>query len=229
MVREVVLDTETTGLDPLAGHRIIEIGAIELINHLPTGRHYHAYINPERAIEGGAFEVHGLSTEFLADYPVFENIVEDFLAFVGDAILVIHNARFDMSFINAELSRLKRPELPMSQSVDTVKMARRKFPGAQASLDALCRRFEIDNSHRNLHGALVDADLLASVYLELIGGRQPDLKLASPSAGSAKSQGFEMHRATRSARTHKLSAEEHAVHQAFIASFPTPTLWLALD
>ena len=126
MVREVVLDTETTGLDPLAGHRIIEIGAIELINHVLTGRHYHVYINPERAIEEDAFKVHGLSTEFLADHPVFETIVEDFLAFVGDATLVIHNARFDMGFINAELARLKRPELPMSQSVDTVKMARRK-------------------------------------------------------------------------------------------------------
>ena len=229
MVREVVLDTETTGLDPLAGHRIIEIGAIELINHVPTGRHYHVYINPERAIEEDAFKVHGLSTEFLANHPVFETIVEDFLAFVGDATLVIHNARFDMGFINAEMARLKRPELPMSQSVDTVKMARRKFPGAQASLDALCRRFEIDNSHRDLHGALVDADLLASVYLELIGGRQPDLKLAAAAASTAQTQGFEVRRAARPARTHHLPAEEQAAHQAFIASFPTPTLWLVSD
>ena len=172
-MRELVLDTETTGIDPKQGHRIIEIGAIELVNHVPTGKNYHVYINPERDVEQGAFEVHGLSTEFLADYPNFAGIVDSFLEFVGDASLVIHNARFDMGFINAELARLDCPEIPMERAIDTLSMARRKYPGAQASLDALCRRFEIDNGHRDLHGALVDADLLASVYLELIGGRQP--------------------------------------------------------
>ena len=176
-MRELVLDTETTGINPKQGHRIIEIGAIELVNHVPTGKTYHVYINPERDVEQGAFEVHGLSTEFLADYPNFAGIVDGFLEFVGDASLVIHNARFDMGFINAELTRLGYPEIPMEQSIDTLAMARRKYPGAQASLDALCRRFEIDNGHRDLHGALVDADLLASVYLELIGGRQPGFEL----------------------------------------------------
>ena len=172
----------------------------------------------------------------MASRPSFSPIIrclkplsKTFSAFIGDATLVIHNARFDMGFINAELARLKRPELPMSQSVDTVKMARRKFPGAQASLDALCRRFEIDNSHRDLHGALVDADLLASVYLELIGGRQPDLKLAAAATGAAPSEGFEVRRAARPPRIHRLPDDEQAAHQAFIASFPTPTLWLASD
>ena len=228
MTREIVLDTETTGIDPKNGHRIIEIGALEMINHMPTGQQLHLYINPEREIEAEAVAIHGITSEFLADKPVFATIADEFLTFVGDSPMVIHNAPFDLGFINAELARLGREPLPMSQAIDTLPMARRKFPGAQASLDALCRRFEIDNSHRDLHGALVDADLLASIYLELIGGRQPDLSLAA-AASTAQTQGFEVRRAARPARTHHLPAEEQAAHQAFIASFPTPTLWLASD
>ena len=178
-MREVVLDTETTGLDPLSGHRIVEIGCIELVNHLATGESYHQYINPERDMPIEAFNVHGLSEQFLSDYPVFADIADAFVDFVGDAPLIIHNATFDMGFINAELARLKRPSIPLAQAVDTVPMARKRFPGAGASLDALCKRFQIDISHRELHGALKDAQLLAEVYLELIGGRQPDLELAA--------------------------------------------------
>ena len=186
-MREIVLDTETTGINPADGHRIIEIGALELVNQTPTGERYHVYINPQRDIDAGAVEVHGLTSEFLADKPAFDEIADGFLAFVGTSQLVIHNAPFDMGFINAELDRLGRPAIPMERATDTLTMARRKFPGAQANLNALCRRFEIDNSHRDLHGALVDADLLASVYIELLGGRQPDLSLepARQAAGDA--------------------------------------------
>ena len=182
MTREIVLDTETTGIDPKDGHRIIEIGALEMDNHMPTGKQLHLYINPERDIDAGAVAIHGLTTEFLADKPVFADIVDEFLNFVGDSPMVIHNAPFDMGFVNAELARLARAPLPMTQAVDTLPMARKKFPGAQANLNALCRRFEIDNSHRDLHGALIDADLLAAVYVELLGGRQPGLSLEAASA-----------------------------------------------
>ncbi len=172
-MREIVLDTETTGFEPSEGHRIVEIGAVELLNKMPTGRTYHQYINPERPMPKEAFEVHGLGDDFLRDKPVFKTIARDFIEFVGESTLVIHNAAFDMKFLNAELKSLGHPGLPMSQSLDTVAMARRKFPGAPASLDALCRRFGIDNSAREKHGALLDCELLAEVYLELIGGRQP--------------------------------------------------------
>ncbi|MAS74720.1 MAG: DNA polymerase III subunit epsilon [Rhodospirillaceae bacterium] len=181
MTREIVLDTETTGIDPKDGHRIIEIGALEMDNHMPTGKQLHLYINPERDIDAGAVAIHGLTSEFLADKPVFADIVDEFLNFVGDSPMVIHNAPFDMGFVNAELARLARAPLPMTQAVDTLPMARKKFPGAQANLNALCRRFEIDNSHRDLHGALIDADLLAAVYVELLGGRQPGLSLEAAS------------------------------------------------
>ena len=187
-MREIALDTETTGISPRDGHRIIEIGALELMHHLPTGRKLHLYINPEREIDDGAVAVHGITSDFLADKPVFADIVDEFLAFVGDDPMVIHNASFDMGFLNAELKRVDRPVLPMAQSIDTLMMARKKFPGAQANLDALCRRFEIDNSHRDLHGALVDADLLAAVYIELLGGRQPGLSLESGSQTQAGDQ-----------------------------------------
>jgi len=176
-IREIVLDTETTGMDPMTGDRLVEIGCIELVNHLPTGRTYHQYINPERDMPAGAFAVHGLSEEFLAGYPVFAEIGADFYAFIDNAKLVIHNAEFDMKFINAELSGLGFPSIPMKNVVDTLAIARRKFPGSPANLDALCRRFGIDNSNRTLHGALLDAELLADVYLELLGGRQHGLTL----------------------------------------------------
>lgn len=179
-MREIVLDTETTGIDPKDGHRIIEIGALELVNQMPTGEQLHIYINPEREIDAGAVAVHGLTNDFLDDKPLFADIADAFLDFIGTDPLVIHNAPFDMGFINAELEKLGRARLPMERAIDTLTMARRKFPGAQANLNALCRRFEIDNSHRDLHGALVDADLLASVYIELLGGRQPDLSLEPP-------------------------------------------------
>lgn len=182
-MREIVLDTETTGLDPFDGHRIVEIGAVELFNHVPTGRTYHQYINPLRSMPEEAFNVHGISEEFLADKPVFERIGQEFLDFVQDSQMVIHNASFDMKFLNAELEWAKMRTLPNTQALDTLSIARKRFPGSPASLDALCRRFGIDNSKREKHGALLDSEILAEVYLELTGGRQPDFVL---DAGSRK-------------------------------------------
>ena len=178
-MREIVLDTETTGLDPKLGHRIVEIGAVELLNHIPTDNTYHCYINPEREIDQGAFEVHGLSAKFLSNFATFGNIADEFNDFIKDDTLIIHNAPFDISFLNAELSAIGYKSINTNRIIDTLPMARNKFPGAQVNLNALCRKYNIDNSHRDLHGALIDADLLASVYLELIGGKQPGLKLAS--------------------------------------------------
>jgi DNA polymerase-3 subunit epsilon len=221
-MREVVLDTETTGLDPLNGHRIVEIGCVELLNHVATGRTYHQYVNPERDMPIEAFNVHGLSVEFLSEHPVFADVADAFIDFVGTAPLVIHNASFDMGFINAELARLKRPSIPLNQAVDTVAMARKKFPGAGASLDALCRRFQIDNTHRDLHGALLDARLLAEVYLELIGGRQPDLELAA----EAGTQGVTVERVARPPRAHAPLPEEEAAHRAFLEKLKDP-VWVA--
>jgi DNA polymerase-3 subunit epsilon len=228
-MREIVLDTETTGFEPSEGHRIVEIGAIELLNKMPTGRTYHQYINPERNMPKEAFEVHGLGDDFLRDKPVFKTIARAFIEFVGEATLVIHNAAFDMKFLNAELTALGHPGLPMSQSLDTVAMARRKFPGAPASLDALCRRFGIDNSAREKHGALLDCELLAEVYLELIGGRQPDFVLATAAAQTAAHQ-----RATQAGRARvrpsplapRLTEEEQAAHQAFLAKMGDAAVWL---
>lgn len=228
-MREIVLDTETTGLDPINGDRLVEIGCVEVVNHIATGETYHQYVNPKRDMPAGAFAVHGLSEEFLSGHPVFKDVVDDFLAFIGNDPLVIHNAGFDMGFINAELRRLKRRELPMTQAVDTVKMARRKFPGAPASLDALCRRFDIDNSSRTYHGALLDAELLAEVYLELRGGRQPGLSLAAAEAAN-KAAGDEIDISAPAAeirppRPHAASAEELAAHDAFVATLKQP-MWL---
>ena len=228
-MREIVLDTETTGFEPSEGHRIVEIGAVELLNKMPTGRTYHQYINPERAMPKEAFDVHGLGDDFLRDKPVFKAIARDFIEFVGESTLVIHNAAFDMKFLNAELTALGHPGLPMSQSLDTVAMARRKFPGAPASLDALCRRFGIDNSAREKHGALLDCELLAEVYLELIGGRQPDFVLATAAAQTAAHQ-----RASQAGRAKprpvplapRLTDQEHAAHQAFVAKMGDAALWL---
>jgi len=174
-MREIVLDTETTGLDPNSGHRIVEIGCLELINHVPTGKTYHQYVNPLRDMPTEAFNVHGLSNEFLSTHPPFEAIMDAFLDFIQESPLIIHNAKFDMKFINAELVLQKKSPLLMTRTIDTVQMARKKFPGSPANLDALCRRFKIDNSNRTLHGALLDSELLAEVYLELIGGKQPGL------------------------------------------------------
>ena len=226
-MREIVLDTETTGLDPKSGHRIVEIGCVELVNHVPTGRTYHQYINPERDMPDEAFRVHGLSIDFLGDHPVFAQIVDAFVEFVEEATLVIHNAEFDMGFINAELMKLERPKLVMERAVDTVRMARKKFPGAPANLDALCKRFNIDNSSRDLHGALLDARLLADVYLELIGGRQTDLGLAGKLTTAGGNAGSETS-SVRAPRAHAASSEEEARHQAFIKTLDEP-LWLKDD
>lgn len=224
-MREIVLDTETTGFDPLTGHRIVEIGCVELMGHLPTGRVYHQYVNPERDMPEEAFKVHGLSEQFLSDKPTFAEIVAEFMEFIGDSVLVIHNAEFDMRFINAELTRLGFPALPMSRSIDTVAMARKKFPGAQANLDALCRRFGIDNTHRSFHGALLDSELLAEVYLQLIGGRQPGFELGLQGASKSGANGAAIERIRREPRPHAASAEELEAHGAFIGKLKK-AIWL---
>ncbi len=223
-LREVVLDTETTGLDPGSGHRVVEIGCVELINHLPTGRTFQAYLNPDRAMPSDAFAVHGLSDEFLSQQKRFVEIVDDFLAFMGDSAVVAHNAAFDMGFVNAEFALAKRPAFKPSKVIDTVRLARRKFPGAQASLNALCRRFGIDLSERTKHGALLDAELLAEVYLELVGGRQPGLTL-SAKAGVQVEAGVEKAGKVWPPRRHAPDAEELAAHKAFVATLRNP-LWL---
>lgn len=174
-MREIILDTETTGFDPAKGHRLVEIGCLELKNHLPTGKVFHAYVNPQREVPQDAANIHGLTYDFLKDHPQFGEHVDGFLDFIEDSPLVIHNAPFDMRFLNAELCWIGRRELSMDRAIDTLKIAKEKFPGAPASLDALCKRFGVDNSSRIYHGALLDAELLAAVYLELMGGRQPDL------------------------------------------------------
>lgn len=230
-MREIVLDTETTGFDPQSGDRIVEIGAVELFGHMPTGEVYHQYINPQRDMPQEAFEVHGLSEEFLSDKPVFADIAQAFLDFVGDAKLVIHNASFDMKFLNAELGWVNKPLLPMDQAIDTLAMARRKFPGAQASLDALCRRFAIDNSARTLHGALLDSEILAEVYLELIGGRQPDFALNATAGSSVQSSvGNESWRPMPRPEplASRLTDEEAAAHAAFVEAMGDGALWKKL-
>lgn len=227
-MREIVLDTETTGFEPESGDRIVEIGAVELYNHMPTGRTFHKYINPQRAMPEAAFAVHGLGDDFLRDKPLFAEIAQEFLDFVQDARLVIHNAAFDMKFLNAELGWLKLPQLPWDQAVDTLAIARKKFPGSPASLDALCRRFQIDNSARTLHGALLDSEILAEVYLELIGGRQPDFVLATgPTAKSGGSTDITHWRPQPrpTPLASRLTATENDAHQAFVAKMGDAALW----
>ncbi|WP_289297392.1 DNA polymerase III subunit epsilon [uncultured Reyranella sp.] len=226
-MREVVLDTETTGLDPLAGNRVVEIGCIELVNLVATGRSLQLYLNPEMPMPAGAQEVHGLTDEFLADKPLFADKVDELLEFLGDAQLVIHNAQFDLGFLNAELNRLGRPKLSNAY-VDTVSMARRKFPGQRASLDSLCDRFGIDNTKRTKHGALLDSELLAEVYLELSGGRQRDLGLA-PEMAAAGVPGAAVQTLTlRPPRPHAASAAELAAHADFLKTISEP-LWLKVE
>jgi len=221
-MREVVLDTETTGLSPEDGDRLVEIGCLELSNHMATGKTYHCYVNPEMTMPSAAQDVHGLSDEFLADKPLFAAVADEFLAFIAGDPLIIHNAAFDMGFINAELRRLGRPPVPTTQAVDTVSLARQRFPGAPASLDALCRRFNIDNSTRTLHGALLDAELLAEVYLELCGGRQPGLVLETSEAAPGASGGIQ--RIARAPRTFAPTDEELEAHRRFIAGLTEP-IW----
>lgn len=223
-MREIVLDTETTGLDPAQGHRIVEIGCLELINTVPTGKTFHRYVNPERSMPTEAEQIHGLSEVFLSDKPLFSAVADEFLAFVADSPIVIHNAAFDIGFLNAELTRIDLQTIPMDRTVDTVTIARRKFPGAPASLDALCRRFNIDNSARTKHGALLDAELLAEVYLELVGGRQHALGLAAD--GQIEENQSAAAVQTRPPRPHAASADELAAHQAFLDRLSDP-IWRA--
>lgn len=228
-MREIVLDTETTGFEPSEGHRIVEIGAVELFNHLPTGRTYHQYINPQRSMPKEAFEVHGLGDDFLRDKPVFKAVGQAFLDFVGDARLVIHNAAFDMKFLNAELQWAGLPGLPFDRAIDTLMMARSRFPGSPASLDALCRRFGVDNSAREKHGALLDSEILAEVYLELVGGRQPDLVLSAGKAEQTRGTGEQAEAWRPRARPQplptRLTPEEEAAHAAFVAKLGDAALW----
>lgn len=228
-MREIVLDTETTGFDPSSGDRIVEIGAVELLNHLPTGETFHVYINPERSMPAGAFEVHGLGDEFLKDKPKFAEIADDFLAFVGSDPLIIHNASFDMKFLNAELKWLNKRELPWKQAIDTLDMARKKFPGAQNSLDALCRRFSVDNSNRELHGALLDSELLAEVYLELIGGRQQGMSFETADAEAVRNTPISTVASKRpNPLPSRISSAEKQAHDQFLESLNEP-LWNTLN
>lgn len=224
-MREIVVDTETTGLDPREGHRIIEIACVELLHHVPTGRKFHCYVNPERDVSTDAFLVHGITAEFLAGHPNFAAIADELLAFIGDDRLVIHNAEFDLAFLNAEFERIGRRPLACAY-VDTLSVARRRFPGAPASLDALCRRFSIDLSGREVHGADIDCGLLAAVYLELLGGRQPGLDFASLAGADIIDLQAAAPRPMRQPRPHAPTIEELAAHQAMLALMKAP-LWLA--
>jgi len=229
-MREIVLDTETTGFEPDQGDRIVEIGGVELWNHLPTGKTYHQYINPERAMPQEAFEVHGLGDDFLRHKPVFSQIGQAFCDFVGDAKLVIHNAAFDMKFLNAELGWIGMTPIPWEQAIDTLAIARQRFPGSPASLDALCRRFGIDNSMREKHGALLDSEILAEVYLELVGGRQPDLVLSGPSHSGPEKMDNETWRPRPRSEPlgARITKEEAAAHAAFVKAMGDGALWKKL-
>ena len=213
-MREIVFDTETTGLDPSDGHRVIELGCVELIDHLPTGNSFHRYLNPERLVPPETTRVHGLTDEFLADKPLFAEIVDEFLEFLGDAPLVIHNAVFDIKFINSELTRVRREAIPLARAIDTIEIAKAKIPGARYSLDELCKRFAIDLSARSKHGALLDAELTARLYLELIGGRQARLELAPTGGGgvdAVQSRGTRQRPAPLASRLREAEAAAHAL------------------
>ena len=227
-MREIVLDTETTGLSPDNGDRIVEIGCVELINHVPTNNTYQVYLNPEKDMDPGAEKVHGLTNEFLLDKPKFIEIADSFLEFIGDSNLIAHNADFDINFLNSELVRAKKDKINNDRVVDTLKIARSKFPGARNSLDALCKRFFVDNSNRSLHGALLDSELLAEVYLELVGGKEPDLEL---STNTIKKDNNSQNRTSNvSARKNKLKSRitdiDEKNHKEFLASLPKKPLWL---
>ena len=225
-MREVILDTETTGLDPAAGHRIVEIGCVELINCIPTGRVWHCHLNPERDVPHAAYEVHGLSFEFLSTKPRFHERAGDMLAFIEGAMLVIHNASFDFAFLNAELERLSHPLLRWDRVVDTLALARRRHPGSPCSLDALCKRYGVDLSEREKHGALLDCKLLASVYVELVGGHQARLEFAAEAAQAAL-----LHTIAEGARPRpsllppRLTLDERLAHEAFVGSLGEGALW----
>ena len=226
-MREIVFDTETTGFNPYNGDRLVEIGCVEVENYLPTGDVFHRYVNPERDMPEGAFRIHGLSAEYLQGFPVFSEIYSDFMDFVGDAKLVAHNASFDMKFINWELAQVGHKKISLNRAVDTLEIARRKFPGSPNTLDALCKRFSIDNSNRVKHGALLDAELLAEVYLELMGGRQRGLALVTEKnkAEICDSMGHNKERVFREARAHAVSASEQERHATFVAGMGENALW----
>ena len=243
-MREIVLDTETTGFEPETGDRIVEIGALELSGHIPTGRTFHVYTNPQRNMPQDAFEVHGIGPDLLdqprgpnpgevtlKDKPLFKDVAQDFINFIGDAKLVIHNAKFDMKFLNAELGCLNMPRLSDDRAIDTLAIARKKFPGSPASLDALCRRYGIDNSSRTLHGALLDSEILAEVYLELIGGRQPDFVLGGGSGGAGRDGAQDDWRPSPrpTPLASAITEEEAAAHAAFIETLGDDSLWKKLD
>ena len=224
-MRQIVLDTETTGMPVKDGHRIIEIGAVEIINRRLTGNNYHQYINPERAMPNEAFEVHGLGDDFLRDKPVFALIAQDFLDFIGDAKLVIHNAAFDMKFLNAELGWVKKQALPWERAIDTLAIARKNFPGSPASLDALCKRFNVDNSHREKHGALLDSEILAEVYLHLLGGRQQTLIKEQETVVRVSTQDVKFTAVTNfPSRSFKASEIEAKAHDDFLEKINDP-IW----
>ena len=227
-MREIVLDTETTGFEPAEGHRIVEIGAVELVNHMPTGRTFHQYINPLRPMPKEAFEVHGLGDDFLRDKPVFKAVGQAFLDFIEDSRLVIHNAAFDMKFLNAELGWAGLPTLAAERALDTLLIARKRFPGSPASLDALCRRFGVDNSSREKHGALLDSEILAEVYLELVGGRQPDLVLAGQAGAKPGTVTMPDWRPRPRPQPlpPRLTQSEGSAHAAFVAALGEGAVWL---
>ena len=225
-MREIVLDTETTGLDPLRGDRLVEIGCVEIFNRMPTGQTFHRHINPQREMPAEAFAVHGLSTQFLADKPLFAEVAEEFLEFIGDAPLVIHNASFDISFINAELDRIQLAAIPRERLVDTLLLARRKHPGVSNKLDDLCSRYAIDNSRRTKHGALLDAELLAEVYIDLIGARQSQLILAAETRDTRTAGHGEMPRRQREVPlVARVTEADRAAHRDFVLTLGDKPIW----
>ena len=226
MTREIVFDTETTGFDYAKGDRLIEIGAVELINHMPTGVVFHQYINPEREVPEDAVKVHGLTYDFLKDFPTFDKIADDWISFVGDADLVAHNASFDMGFINYELKQIGKKEFEKFRFIDTLEIAKNLFPGARCNLDALCKRYGIDNSSRTFHGALLDAQLLAEVYLELLGGKEPALLLEAEKIKNKKSINISFSKNNRQERSFPIKDEELKNHIEFLEKKIKSAVWL---
>jgi DNA polymerase-3 subunit epsilon len=225
-MREIVMDTETTGLDPLRGDRLVEIGCLEIFNRMPTGQTFHVYVNPERDMPQEAFNVHGLSAEFLSTKPLFHEVADDFMAFIGDSPLVMHNGMFDLGFINAELDRIKRPAVPRERLVDTLLLARRKHPGVSNKLDDLCARYSIDNSHRTKHGALLDSELLAEVYIDLIGARQSQLILADEAPAQPTGSVNDAPRRQREiALVPRVTEADRTEHRAFVATMGEKAIW----
>ena len=227
-MREIVLDTETTGLSPDKGDRVVEIGCVELINHVPTSNTFQVYLNPEREMDEGAQRIHGLTNEFLQDKPKFEAIAEDFISYIGESKIIAHNASFDINFLNSELSRLNKAKISQERVIDTLKIAREKYPGARNSLDALCKRFFVDNSNRKLHGALLDSELLAEVYLELIGGKEPDLALAEEARTHKLPEKESIIKASIKRQNElkpRLTKEDQTKHKEFIDTLKAKPVW----